>query len=62
MGWLIEDLSLPKILFILAIALLFFGPRRLPELGSSLGQAIRGFKQSFESKESIESNATEKQS
>jgi sec-independent protein translocase protein TatA len=42
--WFLEDLSLPKVLFILGIALLFFGPKRLPELGSSLGTAIRGFK------------------
>jgi sec-independent protein translocase protein TatA len=49
--WLFEDLSLPKVLFILAIALLFFGPRRLPELGASLGQAIRGFKQGLIPKE-----------
>jgi sec-independent protein translocase protein TatA len=42
--WFLEDLSIPKILFILAIALLFFGPKRLPEIGSSLGSAIRGFK------------------
>ncbi|HEY6332155.1 MAG TPA: twin-arginine translocase TatA/TatE family subunit [Blastocatellia bacterium] len=58
MGWLLDDLSLPKVLFILAIALLFFGPRRLPELGASLGQAIRGFKQGFDQKESIDSKAT----
>ena len=29
---------------ILAIALIVFGPKRLPELGRGLGQAIRGFK------------------
>lgn len=33
---------------ILAIALLVFGPRRLPELGKGLGEAIRGFKNSFD--------------
>ncbi len=27
-----------------AIALLFFGPAKLPQLGKSLGDAIRGFK------------------
>jgi sec-independent protein translocase protein TatA len=26
------------------IALLFFGPKKLPELGKGLGEAIRGFK------------------
>jgi len=28
---------------VLVIALLVFGPKRLPELGSSLGQSMRGF-------------------
>ena len=33
-----------EILLILALALLFFGPTRLPGLGSSLGSAVRSFK------------------
>ena len=37
-------LGFGEILIILAIALLFFGPSKLPQLGSSLGEAIRGFK------------------
>jgi sec-independent protein translocase protein TatA len=37
-------LGFGEILVILALALLFFGPSKLPQLGSSLGQAIRGFK------------------
>ena len=32
---------------IVGIALLVFGPRRLPELGKGLGEAILGFKNSF---------------
>jgi len=32
---------------ILGIALLVFGPRKLPELGKGLGEAIRGFKNSI---------------
>jgi sec-independent protein translocase protein TatA len=32
------------LLLILAIALIVFGPKKLPELGRGLGQAIRGFK------------------
>ena len=31
-------------LAVLVIALLIFGPRRLPEVGKGLGSAIRGFK------------------
>ena len=32
------------LLVILAIALLVLGPKKLPELGKSIGQGIRGFK------------------
>jgi sec-independent protein translocase protein TatA len=35
------------LLVIFGIALLVFGPRRLPELGKGMGEAIRGFKNSF---------------
>ncbi|MGD9736507.1 MAG: twin-arginine translocase TatA/TatE family subunit [Solirubrobacterales bacterium] len=32
-----------EIAIVVVLALLVFGPRRLPELGSSLGRSIRGF-------------------
>jgi sec-independent protein translocase protein TatA len=35
---------LPEILIIAVVALLFLGPKRLPEAGKSIGQAIRGFR------------------
>lgn len=35
------------LLVIFAIAVLVFGPKKLPELGKSLGEAIRGFKTSM---------------
>jgi sec-independent protein translocase protein TatA len=35
------------LLVIFGIALLVFGPRKLPELGKGLGEAIRGFKNSL---------------
>lgn len=38
------SLSLTHILIIVIIALVFFGPSRLPQLGQGLGRAIRGFK------------------
>lgn len=37
------NLGMPEILIILLVALLLFGPRKLPELGRSLGQSIREF-------------------
>ncbi len=36
-----------EIVVVLIIALIVFGPKRLPELGSSLGKGIRGFKGSL---------------
>jgi sec-independent protein translocase protein TatA len=47
---MIEDLLQPKhLLMILLIALLFFGPQKLPELGKGLAQGIRSFKDSLKS-------------
>ncbi len=37
-------LGFPEMLVVLAILLLIFGANRLPELGRSVGKAIRGFK------------------
>jgi sec-independent protein translocase protein TatA len=37
-------IGLPEMVVILAIALLIFGPSKLPGLARGLGQAIRGFK------------------
>ncbi len=35
------------LLLIFGIALVVFGPKKLPELGKGLGEAIRGFKKSI---------------
>lgn len=36
-------IGLPEMAVILVIALLVFGPKKLPEIGRSLGKALRGF-------------------
>ena len=47
---MIEDLLQPThLLVILAIAVIFFGPKKLPELGTSLAKGIRGFKDAIKS-------------
>ncbi len=35
------------LIIVLGIVLLVFGPKKLPELGKGLGEAIRGFKKGF---------------
>ena len=44
-----------EILLIIGVVLLLFGATRLPQLGSSLGSAIRNFKKSF----SIKANCSD---
>ena len=41
-------LGIPELVVILVIALVLFGPGRLPEIGASLGKGIRDFKKGFE--------------
>ena len=36
--------GIPELLIVLAIVLLIFGPKRLKNLGSDLGSAIKGFR------------------
>jgi sec-independent protein translocase protein TatA len=38
LGW-------PEIAVIVVIAILIFGPKRIPELGGALGKTLRGFKE-----------------
>ena len=38
----------PEVVVLLVIALVIFGPRRLPELGRSLGEGIRSFRDSVQ--------------
>jgi sec-independent protein translocase protein TatA len=44
------DFSLWQIAIVLVIALIVFGPKRLPELGRSLGSGMREFKDSITGK------------
>jgi len=45
------------LLVVLFIALLVFGPRKLPELGKGLGDGIRSFKDSMREKDGSASSA-----
>jgi len=42
------NLGLPELIVIGAIALLVFGPKRLPDLAKNLGKGIRDFKKALD--------------
>jgi len=49
---MIENIFSPThLIFILAVALIVLGPKRLPEAGRGLGSAIRGFRESLSAPE-----------
>ena len=53
------SLGLPEILFILVVALLVFGPRRLPEIGRTIGKALGEFRRATtDLKRSIDTEVT----
>jgi sec-independent protein translocase protein TatA len=46
------------LLVIFGIALLVFGPKKLPELGKGIGQGIRGFKSAMKAEDEKPVSAT----
>ena len=56
MGGLLQPMHL---LVILVIVLIIFGPGKLPEMGSTIGKAIRVFKKAMEEREHIPEDTTD---
>jgi twin arginine-targeting protein translocase, TatA/E family len=56
MGGIFQPMHL---LVILVIVLIIFGPGKLPELGNSIGKAIRGFKKAMDEPEHIPEDTSE---
>jgi sec-independent protein translocase protein TatA len=50
----IPGIGFPELMIILVIVLVIFGAGRLPQIGSGLGKAIRGFKDAVEGKDAID--------
>jgi sec-independent protein translocase protein TatA len=44
-------IGMPEMVVILVIALIVFGPGKLPDVGSSIGKAIKGFKKAMDEPE-----------
>jgi sec-independent protein translocase protein TatA len=58
---MLEGLMQPThLIIILVIVLIIFGPGKLPELGGSIGKAIRGFKQAMNEPEKKTEDETKK--
>jgi sec-independent protein translocase protein TatA len=45
------SIGMPELIVILVIAMVVFGPGKLPELGSIIGKAIRGFRKEMDAPE-----------
>ena len=43
------NIGIPEVAVILGIALIIFGPKKLPELGRNLGKGLKNFKDSLAS-------------
>ena len=52
-------IGMPEFLVIMVIALIVFGPGKLPEIGDSIGKAIRGFKKAMNEPEKKPEDITE---
>ncbi|WP_409295271.1 twin-arginine translocase TatA/TatE family subunit [Peribacillus sp. SCS-26] len=54
-----SNIGFPGLILILIIALIVFGPQKLPEIGRSIGQSLKEFKRS--SRETIDELKNEEQ-
>jgi len=48
LGLILDSLGSTELLFILVIALIFFGPRRLPQLSRTIGKSLAEFRKASE--------------
>jgi sec-independent protein translocase protein TatA len=56
------SVGMPELLIIMIIALMIFGPRRLPELGRAVGQTINEFRKGANNlRESVEDDVRREQ-
>ena len=59
---MLSNIGIPGLIIILVLALILFGPNKLPELGRAVGQTLKEFKKSTrETFEEFEDEWTEEQ-
>jgi sec-independent protein translocase protein TatA len=60
---MLGNIGIPELILILIVALVIFGPGKLPEVGKSLGRSIGEFKEALRKTENtIKSDLTEEDS
>jgi sec-independent protein translocase protein TatA len=55
-------IGVPELIIILVVALVIFGPGKLPEIGGALGRGIRDFRRAFEGRGEEETKKVERSS
>jgi sec-independent protein translocase protein TatA len=55
---MLSNIGVPGLILILVLALIIFGPKKLPEMGRAVGQTLKEFKKS--AKELVDDDKTEK--
>ncbi|MBF0777165.1 twin-arginine translocase TatA/TatE family subunit [Streptococcus cuniculi] len=55
---ILRDIGAPGMIILVLGALLIFGPKRLPELGDSIGKMISSFKKAMDQGESTDKDDT----
>jgi sec-independent protein translocase protein TatA len=53
-------IGVPEVLVILVVALIIFGPGKLPEIGGALGKGIRDFRKSLSGADEADETAEER--
>ncbi|MEB3313684.1 MAG: twin-arginine translocase TatA/TatE family subunit [Cyanobacteriota bacterium] len=49
------NLGWTEVVLVIGVALLIFGPKKIPQLGSALGKTLRGFKEEIRSGAELDS-------
>lgn len=56
---MLSNIGIPGLIIVLVIALLIFGPKKLPEIGSAFGKTLTEFRQSTNQIMSDDEESTE---